>query len=86
MIDAKHFDFDSEKQAYVQELSMLHRANGRCPNRTFTLSNCPEEGMHRSFRQVKVDWSGEDIAGWWYEEFPGPNCGPVPLKVLLIND
>ena len=94
LLDATHFNFDSKRQEYVQELSLLqarqHRQSGfhliepeaSMPSE-LVLTNCPEPGMHRSFRLDKV-YNG--FAGWRYREFPGPNRGPRSLSVLLIND
>lgn len=62
-----------------------HGPLGRMPG-TLTLRNCPEPGMHRTFRLESIDRSGEDTAGWNYEEMPGPNCGARPLRILIIND
>ena len=85
LLDADHFNYDAEKREYVQEASQLRGELHSVP-REFTLTNCPEPGMSRSFRQSRVDTSGGDVAGWWFEELPGPNRGAVSLKVLLIND
>jgi hypothetical protein len=54
--------------------------------KTFLFQNCPVDGQHRSFRFVKTDESSGGIMGWRYEEEAGPNRGPVPLTVLIIND
>lgn len=92
ILDANKFTLDGD--TYVAEISELRM---RCAPVSFTLSNCPKPGMSRSFRSTGVDESGEDIAGWRYEEVDGPNNGlswdggshpkSVPvLKVLIIND
>ncbi len=93
ILDAKNFT-KSKDGTLVAEASDL-RLRGL--PRSFTLENCPEDGMHRSFHFTDADLSGGDVAGYRYEEDSGPNRGrswkdghppkAVPvLKVLIIND
>lgn len=88
MFDASQFDFQEKTRTYVAESSEL----GRIVPKSFTMSNCPEKGMHRSFTFTQCDMSGDDIAGWNFIEHDGPNKamdvanGLQPLKVLIIND
>ena len=86
LLDAERLDFDPERREYVQEMSQLKGLLQSIP-RELTLTNCPEPGMHRSFQMDDVDKSGGDVAGWRYEEVPGPNrLRKTRLRVLLIND
>jgi len=88
LIAADLFDYDADRREYTQEISLL-ASKEAIPHGVphgFTLTNCPESGMCRTFVHKRTDWSGEDVAGWRFQELPGPNRGPVSLKVLIIND
>lgn len=93
ILDGKQFT-RCKDGTLVAEISELRLS--RYPS-SFTLQNVPEEGMHRTFRFVDVDLSGDDVVGWRYEEMDGPNKGrswsqrhppkEVPvIRVLIIND
>ena len=90
LIAADLFDYDADRREYVQDISMISIEPGQAlpwgAPHEFTLTDCPEPGMHRSFVRKRTDWSGGDVAGWRYQELPGPNRGPRPLEVLIIND
>ena len=99
ILNAKHFEFAPEQRCYFEEISLLSRRRQdvgdspfRSPSSCITLLNCPELGMHRSFRCDRTDKSGEDIAGWHFTEMGRPNRsqaasqGIGPLTVLIIND
>ena len=80
---------------FVAEISEL----GLClrPS-SFTITDIPEKGQHRTFKYVETDFSNDgDVAGWHYEEMDGPNKGRLwaeghpphlvsILRVLIIND
>lgn len=93
ILDAKKFSKSSDG-TLVAEASDLQLQG--LP-RSFTLRNCPEDGMHRNFHFMEADRNGDEVAGYRYEEDIGPNRGrswkdghppkAVPvLKVLIIND
>lgn len=95
IFDAVDFAIDKCGE-YVAEASLIGLKPGQVLE-SFTLKNCPKEGQHRSFKRVRADVHGLTVAGWWYEEVAGPNCGrdwsqghpprEVPvLKALIIND
>jgi len=95
--DADGGGSDSEGTHFVAEAAELRLKPGIHSVR-FILQDCPMPGMHRLFSLVGSDKSGEDIAGWRYEEIAGPNKGNTsykdpgravpcqPLTVLIIND
>lgn len=108
MFDAVNFDrcdpvtgkTDNESGTlFVAEASMLRLPPGKALPKDFMFKNCPLPGMIRCFHFDRTDLSGDgDVAGWRFEEAPGPNCGNtsykepgspkkcLPFTVLIIND
>jgi len=95
ILNADQFEFLPDERCYTEELSLLNSwrlgigVTGIVVENYLTLLNCPEPGMQRSFRCVRIDRSGDDIAGWRFDEMPGPNrSGDAAhrLNVLIIND
>jgi hypothetical protein len=83
IFDANDFTTSQDGTTFVAEIADLQLWS---PPSSFTLNNCPKEGQQRTFKFVKTDHSGGDIAGWKYEEEDGQNKGRQMLKVLIIND
>lgn len=91
ILDAELFDFYGN--LYSQELSTLQGSifgdlvfANLVPSQ-LTLQNCPAAGQHRSFILKSADFSPSgDIAGWRFQEIEGPNRGPEPIQILIVND
>lgn len=92
--------YDAEKfvkrdRSYSIEASDLGLQAGQSLS-SFTLTNCPSEGQHRTFQRTEILEDEGDIKGWRYEEMKGGNYGRdfdynpykkvEPLRVTIFND